>query len=129
MDYCSAAVEGRNQNSTKLLFVNVTWKQIFLGKNISASPLQNISKGTCHSSFMKRPQREYKLVGNSISLKLFQIDCLSYCVSQKSVKFPLPDSPLYLIRWKSQKHFSVKRTVFKSLQLCTSSTIIILVST
>ena len=29
MDYCSA-VEGRNQNSTNLLFVNVTWEQIFL---------------------------------------------------------------------------------------------------
>ena len=29
MDYCSA-VEGRNQNSSTLLFVNVTWEQIFL---------------------------------------------------------------------------------------------------
>jgi len=44
MDYSSAAVEGRNQNSTKLLFVNVTWEQIFSGKNIS--PQQNISKAT-----------------------------------------------------------------------------------
>jgi len=91
MDYCSAAVEGRKQNSTNLLFVNVTWEQIILrvGKNIPWSPWQYIAKRICHSTFMKRPAKEYKSVGDSISLKLLQIDCLSYCVAQKSVKFPL----------------------------------------
>ena len=79
------------------LFVNVASEQIYLrppSKNISSSPRQNVSKGTSHSSFMKIPWKEYKLLRNSISLKLSQIDCLSYCVSQKSVKFHLPDSPL-----------------------------------
>ena len=131
MDCSSVAAGGRNQNSTKLLFVNVTKIicQCRLGTNILEASEQKhfivtstkCFKGRFSFKFYEKTLERIQIAKKFNFLKIVPnwlpvILCLTKVCEISSPRFTT-----YLIRWngwKSKKHFSLKRIVFKSLQLC-----------